>query len=241
MYGPYDSPLFRDRTPSLAGSSSSHATESSEGEIPEEFRHVPTLTIQAAREVFRDATLGLEYLHYQGIVHRDIKPANLLQTSDHRIKISDFGVSYLGRKKTEVGHDEGSESECAEEGYDDAIELAKTVGTPAFFAPELCRTEVDADTPPVDFKIDIWALGVTLYCLVYGRIPFFSEHNNIFDVMKLISETEAYLPKYRLKAVMDQSDSGQALTDGCTIPFPPVRGHHMTSSMKRLTTIFAIC
>ena len=59
--------------------------------------YVPCLTLEQARQTFRDIILGLEYLHYQGIVHRDIKPANLLWTGEHRVKISDFGVSYLGR------------------------------------------------------------------------------------------------------------------------------------------------
>jgi serine/threonine protein kinase len=201
MYGAYDTPS-RDRTPSLAGSTSSHFTDGEE-EVPEHFRYVPLLTIQAARETFRDTVLGLEYLHYQGIIHRDIKPANLLQTSEHRIKISDFGVSYLGRKKTEDSNGAESETETLE--YDDAIELAKTVGTPAFYAPELCCTDVDAETPVVDFKIDVWALGVTLYCLVFGRVPFHSL--NTYHLMKIISEDEPYIPKYRLKAVAEQSGS----------------------------------
>jgi serine/threonine protein kinase len=201
MYGAYDSP-FPDRTPSVKSSSSSHFTDG-EDEVPEHFRYVPLLTIQAARETFRDTVLGLEYLHYQGIIHRDIKPANLLQTSEHRIKISDFGVSYLGRKKTDEGNGAESETETLE--YDDAIELAKTVGTPAFYAPELCCTDVDAETPVVDFKIDVWALGVTLYCLIFGHVPFHS--NNPFHLMKIISEDEPYIPKFRLKAVAEQAGS----------------------------------
>ncbi|KAF2788108.1 kinase-like protein [Melanomma pulvis-pyrius CBS 109.77] len=219
MYGAYDTPLFRDRTPSLAGSSSSHFTDGEE-EVPEHFRYVPLLTIQAARETFRDTVLGLEYLHYQGIIHRDIKPANLLQTSEHRIKISDFGVSYLGRRASEDSAGEQSESEVVD--YDDAIELAKTVGTPAFYAPELCRTDVDADTPAVDFKIDVWALGVTLYCLIYGRVPFFSY--NTFHLMKLITDTEPYIPKYRLKAVAEPSGSR---------PSSHGRMYHSVASNKR--------
>jgi serine/threonine protein kinase len=201
MYGAYDTPSL-DRTPSLASSSSSHFTDG-EDEVPEHFRYVPLLTIQAARETFRDTVLGLEYLHYQGIIHRDIKPANLLQTSEHRIKISDFGVSYLGRKKTDDSNGAESETETLE--YDDAIELAKTVGTPAFYAPELCCTDVDADTPVVDFKIDVWALGVTLYCLIFGHVPFHS--NNPFHLMKIISEDEPYIPMFRLKAVAEQTGS----------------------------------
>jgi [calcium/calmodulin-dependent protein kinase] kinase len=202
MYGPYDTELSRGRVPSVAGSSSSRLTDPGE-EIPEHFNYVPLMTIHAAWEAFKDTVLGIEYLHYQNVIHRDIKPANLLVTREHRIKISDFGVSYLGRQKTDESNGEHSESDYQE--VDEAIELAKTVGTPAFYAPELCRTEIDAETPLIDGGIDIWALGVTLYCLIYGRVPF--HDTNTFTLMKVISEDEPYIPRYRLKPVAEQSNS----------------------------------
>jgi serine/threonine protein kinase len=202
MYGAYDNDMLHMRAPSLAGSSSSRLTDS-EDEIPEHFRYVPLMTTQSAWEAFKDTVLGLEYLHYQNVYHRDIKPANLLVTREHRIKISDFGVSYLGRSKTADSVGDQSESEYQEE--DEAIELAKTVGTPAFYAPELCRTEFDAETPKIDGGIDIWALGVTLFCLIYGRVPFHDA--NPFALMKVICEEELYIPKYRLKPVAEQSNS----------------------------------
>jgi serine/threonine protein kinase len=202
MYGAYDTDFVRMRTPSVTGSSSSHLSDCEE-DLPEHFRHVPLMTTQAAWEAFKDTVLGLEYLHYQNVYHRDIKPANLLVTREHRIKISDFGVSYLGRSKTEDSTGDQSESEHQEE--DEAVELAKTVGTPAFYAPELCRTDADADTPKIDGGIDVWALGVTLYCLIYGRVPF--HDTNPFTLMKVISEEEPYIPRYRLKPVVERPNS----------------------------------
>ncbi|KAJ4347572.1 hypothetical protein N0V95_005309 [Ascochyta clinopodiicola] len=201
MYGPYDTEFVRGRTPSVADSSSSHPD--AEEEIPEHFRYVPLMTIQGAWEAFKDTVLGIEYLHYQNVIHRDIKPANLLVTKEHRIKISDFGVSYLGRQKTDEGLGDQSENEVQEE--DEAIELAKTVGTPAFYAPELCRTDFTLETPHIDGGIDVWALGITLYCLIYGRVPF--HENNPFALMKAISEDEPYIPRYRLKPVSERANS----------------------------------
>jgi serine/threonine protein kinase len=202
MYGAYDTEYVRMRTPSVADSSSSHHSDSEE-DLPEHFRYVPLMTTQSAWEAFKDTVLGLEYLHYQNVYHRDIKPANLLVTREHRIKISDFGVSYLGRSKTEDSHGDQSESEYQEE--DEAVELAKTVGTPAFYAPELCLTDPDMDTPKIDGGIDVWALGVTLYCLIYGRVPF--HDSNPFKLMKVISEEEPYIPRYRLKPVVEHPNS----------------------------------
>jgi len=53
----------------------------------------PVQDFQSIRSITRGVILGLEYLHYQGIIHRDIKPANLLLSADNVVKISDFGVS----------------------------------------------------------------------------------------------------------------------------------------------------
>ncbi|KAF2809647.1 kinase-like protein [Mytilinidion resinicola] len=203
MYGAYEPEIFRGRTPSVAGSLSSHYTDPDDmSDIDEHFRYVPLMTLEGTREAFRDTVLGLEYLHYQGVIHRDIKPANLLLTKEHRVKISDFGVSFLGKQSPDES-DDMSESEAHD--ADEAIELAKTVGTPAFYAPELCRTDVDAETPPVTGKIDVWALGVTLYCLVFGRVPFHEQ--NTFALMRAITEEDVYIPRYRLKAVAEKSSS----------------------------------
>jgi serine/threonine protein kinase len=60
-------------------------------------------------------------VHRSNVIHRDIKPANLLLSREGVVKISDFGVSYL----------------CRGDAID-SFELAKTVGTPMFYAPELC-------------------------------------------------------------------------------------------------------
>lgn len=134
------------------------------------------LSFQETREILRGVVLGLEYLHYQGIIHRDIKPANLLISGDGTVKISDFGVSLAA---SSTNSSDSSESI-------DELELAKTVGTPAFFAPEMCLGE-DAFTKYnltkenlfrgscISFMIDIWAVGVTLYCLLFGMLPFFSD------------------------------------------------------------------
>ncbi|XP_062844684.1 calcium/calmodulin-dependent protein kinase kinase 1 [Trichomycterus rosablanca] len=117
---------------------------------------VPTdgpLTEEQARLYFRDIVLGIEYLHYQKIVHRDIKPSNLLLGDDGHVKIADFGVS---------NQFEGN----------DAL-LSSTAGTPAFMAPE---TLSDNRKSFSGKALDVWAMGVTLYCFVYGKCPFIDEY-----------------------------------------------------------------
>ncbi|XP_062872567.1 calcium/calmodulin-dependent protein kinase kinase 1b [Trichomycterus rosablanca] len=111
------------------------------------------LTEEQARFYFRDTILGIEYLHFQKIIHRDIKPSNLLLGNDGRIKIADFGVS---------NEFQGS----------DAF-LLNSAGTPAFMAPE---TLTDLEHEFSGKALDVWALGVTLYCFVFGRCPFVDEY-----------------------------------------------------------------
>lgn len=168
----------------------------------DDLSYVPCLTITEARSAFRDAILGLEYLHYQGIIHRDIKPANLLVTSNNRVKISDFGVSYLGRPIRDDEVEQVAETDATE--LDDARELSKTVGTPAFYAPELCYTGDDfvqaiGKVPKITGAIDIWSLGVTLYGMIFGRLPFVSDDE--FNMFQTIVKNELFIPTKRLKPV----------------------------------------
>lgn len=119
-----------------------------------ELLEIPTekpLTEEEAWRSFRDVISGLEYLHYQKIIHRDIKPSNLLRADNGEVKIADLGVSN-------------------EFDGPDAF-LTNTAGTPAFTAPE-CLSIKQGDSPYSGKAADIWSLGVTLYCLVFGRLPF---------------------------------------------------------------------
>ncbi|CCF41898.1 hypothetical protein CH063_02708 [Colletotrichum higginsianum] len=206
MYGAYMEDIaLRGRSPSMADSIISHMSSvdwNSRMHDPfaEDFSYVPCFTIEQARTTFRDTVLGLEYLHYQGVVHRDIKPANLLWTKDHRVKISDFGVSYFGRPIRDGEPDDETVSESEAQDFDDDLELAKTVGTPAFFAPELCYTDADRmEQPKISEMIDIWSLGVTLYCLIYARIPFQAEDE--WQMFRKIATEEVFIPRKRLKPV----------------------------------------
>lgn len=204
MYGAYvDDSAPRGRSPSMADSIMSHMSlldfsAQQHDPFADDFSYVPCFTIDQARSTFRDTVLGLEYLHYQGVVHRDIKPANLLWSKEHRVKISDFGVSYFGRPIRD-GELDDTVSESEAKDFDDDLELAKTVGTPAFFAPELCYTDIDREQPKVSEQIDVWSLGVTLYCLIYARIPFLAEDE--FQMFRKIANEEVYIPRRRLKPV----------------------------------------
>ncbi|KAI8921070.1 kinase-like domain-containing protein [Powellomyces hirtus] len=154
----------------------------------------PLLSVDAARGIFQDVVCGVEYLHYQGIVHRDIKPANLLWTTEGRVKISDFGVSVVVHPELSPEHPNLPD----DAGRTHELELAKTAGTPAFFAPEMCGPADDESVSnlpsdaPIGKAIDIWAMGVTLYCLVFGRVPFIAESE--YELFNVISRKQLEFP-----------------------------------------------
>ena len=125
---------------------------------------------ESCRCWFRDMILGIEYLHEQGIVHRDIKPDNLLLTENDVLKIGDFGVSEMFEKRND--------------------RLAKgMVGSPAFSAPEV----VTLQKRDISGKAtDIWAMGITLFCLIFGRLPFVTI--NIMELYEMIRDLDPQYP-----------------------------------------------
>jgi len=106
---------------------------------------------QAAKVIYQTA-LGLATAHDRGVIHRDIKPGNIMLDSRGNVKIADFGIALsaadLTKKLTSTG---------------------EFVGTPGYLSPEVCLGKL------VDQRSDIFSLGIVLFEMLAGRMPFTDE------------------------------------------------------------------
>ncbi len=107
---------------------------------------------------------GLAYAHARNVIHRDIKPANILIGKDHKVKISDFGIAKVF-------------------GAEGLTKTGMMMGTPWYTPPEQIMGK------HIDFRADLYSLGVTFYELLTSRVPFDSETNSEFQIQKAHLET----------------------------------------------------
>ncbi|KAI9006955.1 hypothetical protein DFJ74DRAFT_773563 [Hyaloraphidium curvatum] len=166
---------------------------------------------ELARKYFRDIVLGLEYLHHKKIIHRDLKPENLLRTAEDTVQIADFGISHM------FGDDE-----------EDA-KLQDKNASPVFMPPEA----FSSDTSHISGKaLDVWSLGVTLYCFVHGHPPF--EDASIISLSEKIEREPAPVRETLSEDLRGLLDAMLAKEPSERIRLPEIRGHPWTTDRGRL-------
>jgi len=151
------------------------------------------LSIEERLRLFQQICDAVHHAHQKGIIHRDIKPSNILVTlqDDRPVpKIIDFGIAKaLSQPLTE---------------RTSATEESQLLGTPEYMSPE----QADMATEDIDTRSDIYSLGVLLYVLLTGALPFDSgtlREGGLDHIRKIIRETDPKTPSTRLSSLGEEA------------------------------------
>ena len=152
-----------------------------------------------ALRAIREMAMALNYAHAKGFVHRDIKPDNILLREDGSAALTDFGIARASDSATHM------------------TRTGTVIGTPHYMSPEQARGR------PIDGRADLYSLGIVLYELLMGRVPFHADDSLAVGIMHItqpvpilpehLSAVQPVLNRLLAKQPDDRFQNGAALAD----------------------------
>ncbi len=140
-------------------------------------------------ELFLEVCEAVGFAHERGVIHRDLKPANILVDGENRPHVLDFGLAKLMEEDTIVGHSPRTMT-------------GEFVGTLAYASPE----QAQANPELMDTRSDVYSLGVVLYELLTGRLPY-DVTGSIVETLSHISGTDPTKPSRYLNGLDDDLET----------------------------------
>jgi serine/threonine protein kinase len=115
-----------------------------------------TLPLSSALPIIEQAAAALDYAHSHGIIHRDLKPGNMLFHADERLLLTDFGIAKMVNQTPSPDHTS----------LHTLTTTGTIIGTPEYLSPE------QATASPVDRRSDVYSLGIIVFQMLSGQVPF---------------------------------------------------------------------
>jgi len=147
------------------------AMEFIQGQPLLEYAHTQGLNTRQRLALISQVCDAVEHAHQRGIIHRDLKPGNILVDQNGRPKILDFGVARVTDSDVQTTRQ---------------TDLGQLIGTLAYMSPE----QVLADPLALDIRSDVYALGVILYELLAGKLPYTTHGKAMHEVVQAIREED---------------------------------------------------
>ena len=151
-----------------------------------------------ARYIFLQLVYAISHCHCRSVLHRDVKLDNVLLDTEKGVKLCDFGVSKIVKKKQFV------KEQC---------------GTPAYIAPEIIANEGYSG-----FASDIWSLGVVLYAMIQGTVPY--KARNMKDLLSLIKKEKFTYPNQISNAAKDLINRMLVIEPTKRLTIPEILNHN---------------
>jgi serine/threonine protein kinase len=155
--------------------------------------------VRFALRVAREIATALHYAHAKGFVHRDVKPDNILLREDGSSALTDFGIARANDSQTRM------------------TRTGAVIGTPHYMSPEQARGR------PIDGRADLYSLGVVLYELLVGRVPYHADDSLAVGIMHItqpipvlpeqLQALQPLLNRLLAKQPDDRFQNGQQLAD----------------------------
>ncbi|OHT09242.1 CAMK family protein kinase [Tritrichomonas foetus] len=171
-----------------------------------------TLGEREARTIFSQLVVAVQYMHdVKKVAHRDLKPENILLDKDNNIRLIDFGFSKF---------------------FSDNQLFESVCGSPAYVAPEIVTGQKYTEIA------DIWSLGIILYAMVVGRLPFDGE--TLKEQLESVAYIEPHFPNHLSNELVDLLQKMLSKDPKLRIPLNRIISHPWLKGYEEVNQIFEI-